>query len=67
MRIFGGIMEKYCPYNLTIEQVNEYVFETDGSGNQSAQTHKLIEVQKPTKCIKKLCGAWRLGHCTRKS
>jgi hypothetical protein len=60
-------MKKYCPYNLTIQQVNEYVFEHDEHGDLTAQTHKLVENQMPTKCMKKACGAWCFGRCTRKS
>lgn len=60
-------MEKYCPYNLLVEQINEHVYDYNENDKPASLTHKLIEHQKPTKCIKKACGVWKFGRCTRKS
>ena len=57
---------RLCPYNLTIEQRNQYTHEYNESGQETFQSHCLIENQKPMPCAGKTCGAWRFGHCRRK-
>ena len=57
---------RLCPYNLTIEQRNQYIHEYNENGQETFQAHCLIENQKPMSCAGKACGAWRFGRCTRR-
>ena len=38
---------RLCPYNLTIEQRNQYTHEYNENGQETFQAHCLIENQKP--------------------
>lgn len=57
---------KYCPFNVTIKQQNQYVYDFDENNNMRFENHILIEKQEPTQCKKKKCALWRFGKCIRK-
>ena len=47
---------RLCPYNLTIEQRNQYIHEYNENGQETFQAHCLIENQKPMPCAGKPAG-----------
>lgn len=58
--------ERLCPYNLHVVQQNQDTHEYNENGQEVFHVHRLAEVQKPSPCAGKACGAWRFGHCRRK-
>ena len=66
MVLGGENAMKLCPYNRTVEQVNQTRMEYDENGNSTFQEHKLVETQAFSPCVEKRCGAWSLGRCRRR-
>lgn len=56
-------MEKLCPYNVHIQQLNLNTYVRDENGNALTHEHKLVENQKPTLCIGRKCGAYGIFGC----
>lgn len=52
-----------CPYTVNIEQVVQYYFERDDSGNVVNEEQKLIEQKIYVLCLKEECGAFYNGRC----
>lgn len=58
---------RLCPYNLYLQQVTQDTYECDEDTGKEIRCNIVVEIQRPTKCHGKACGAWRFGRCTKKS